>query len=53
MSPDFLILAYVGPETILPLMSFLAGIAGVLLMLGRRTFAPIVMLYRLVRRRTK
>jgi hypothetical protein len=32
MTPDFLILAYVGPETILPVTSALAAAGGVLML---------------------
>jgi len=31
--------AYVGPETVLPVASFLASIVGVLLIFGRNTWA--------------
>lgn len=34
MTPDFLILAYVGPETILPVTSALAAAGGVLMLFG-------------------
>lgn len=47
-----MLFAYVGPETILPLMSFLAGVVGVVMMLGRRAFAPVAKLYRLARPRS-
>lgn len=34
-----MVFLYIGPETLMPLLSFLAAIAGVLLMFGRRTMA--------------
>jgi hypothetical protein len=40
-----MILAYIGPESILPLLSLVAGIAGAGLMLGRRAIAPILRLF--------
>jgi hypothetical protein len=33
---DWLILAYIGPETILPIASALASVVGAVLMFGRR-----------------
>jgi hypothetical protein len=36
---NFLIFAYVGPETALPLMSTLAAVAGIALTFGRSTIA--------------
>ena len=38
--------AYVGPETLFPVVSFLAGVAGVLLMMGRRVLNPLLRLFR-------
>ncbi len=45
MTPDFLILAYVGPETILPVTSALAAAGGVLMLFGgyfRRFFKWVI-----------
>lgn len=45
MTPDSLILAYVGPETILPVTSALAAVGGVLMLFGgkiRQFFAWVV-----------
>ena len=50
---EMMILAYVGPENLFPVVSFLAGIMGVLLMLGRRALLPFVLLYRFLMRRSK
>lgn len=36
-----IVLLYIGPETFVPLLSFLAAIGGVLLMFGRRILATI------------
>ncbi len=36
-----ILLGYVGPETVLPVASFLAGILGVLLMFGRNVLLMI------------
>jgi hypothetical protein len=47
-----MILAYVGPETLFPILSFLAGIVGVLLILGRRALSPFIRLYRFIRHRS-
>ena len=51
MDHSIAILAYLGPETMLPMTSVVAGVAGVLMMFGRtslrwvlrslRTFAPV------------
>lgn len=38
MNAPFVILAYFGPETVLPLTSIVATIAGLFLMFGRYTF---------------
>jgi hypothetical protein len=46
-----LIFAYIGPETLLPLTSGLAGIAGVVLMFGRGTARFAIKCYRLVVRK--
>lgn len=42
------ILAYVGPETILPLTSALAAIAGVAMIFWRFILTSVIKLYRLV-----
>ena len=47
-----MVLAYVGPETILPVLSVLAGIAGVMMMLGQRALSPFIRLYRYIRQRS-
>ncbi len=45
-----MVFAYVGPETLFPVLSALAGFAGVVLMLGRRALNPFIRLYRFARR---
>lgn len=40
------VLAYVGPETILPVTSALAAVAGFCLMMGRSTFGFLLRLFR-------
>ena len=48
---DWLILAYIGPETILPIASALASIVGAVLMFGRRLWGLLTRLVRTVFRK--
>ena len=41
------LVAYLGPETMLPMTSVIAGIVGVVLMLGRNTWGLILGLFRI------
>ena len=41
-----LLLAYLGPETMLPMTSVLAGIAGFVMMFGRKAYDLMVGLFR-------
>ncbi|HBZ55445.1 MAG TPA: hypothetical protein DEO88_08565 [Syntrophobacteraceae bacterium] len=50
-SMDWLILAYIGPETILPIASALASIVGAVLMFGRRLWGLLTRLVRAVFRK--
>ncbi len=50
-SMDWLVLAYIGPETILPIASALASIVGAVLMFGRRLWSLLTRLIRLPFRR--
>lgn len=49
MEHSLTILAYIGPETILPVTSALAATVGVLLMFGHRLLAIVKMPLRLIR----
>jgi hypothetical protein len=46
-------LAYIGPETILPLLSFFAGVAGTVLIFGRRAVDPVFRLLQRIRGRSE
>lgn len=48
MEGPIMIFAYLGPETMLPMTSIVAGIAGVVLMLGRNSIRWLVAPFRLV-----
>jgi|GEM_PF-1605177 len=43
MLPSWVILAYFGPETVLPITSVLATIAGLVMMFGRSLFAMLLL----------
>jgi hypothetical protein len=51
MSPNVTILAYVGPETILPVTSALAAAGGVLMLFGRYVRRFFGWAFRLIARR--
>lgn len=44
-------LAYIGPESVVPLLSVAAAVAGFLLMLGRHALSPFVSLFRMIVKR--
>ena len=53
MIPELTMIAYLGPETMLPMTSVVAGVAGFLMMFGRKAVRWTVAAFRTVTSRRK